>query len=203
MSRALIYMVGPSGVGKDSLLAWLSQQRHHDLPSPLHIARRSITRAEDDGTEIHEPLTEVQFAALEAAGAFAMCWHANGLHYGIRHTELVPLTKGHWVLVNGSRAFVPTLRQDWPGASVLHIEAPQDVVRNRLVVRGREEGAELEARIRRSQEMSADRSPSDMVLVNDGSLEASGFELLALLEHQMKADAKLNASTSGHSRQPP
>jgi ribose 1,5-bisphosphokinase len=198
MSRALIYMVGPSGVGKDSLLAWLLQQRHHDLPVPLHIARRSITRPEDGGTEIHEALTQTQFQALEAARGFAMCWHANGLHYGIRHAELAPLNKGHWVLINGSRAFVPRLRQDWPGAAVLHIEAPQEVVRNRLLVRGREVGAELEARIQRSQEISADRSPGDMVLVNAGSLEASGFELLDLLEHQMKAGDQTNTPTLGH-----
>jgi ribose 1,5-bisphosphokinase len=193
MSHALIYMVGPSGVGKDSLLAWLLRRPYCDLPAPLHIARRSITRPEDGGTETHEPLTEKQFENLQTAGAFAMCWHANGLHYGIRHTELAPIAKGTWVLVNGSRAFVPTLRQQWPGASVLHIQAPQDVVRNRLLARGREKGEDLEARIRRSQEFGATRSPGDMELLNAGSLELSGYELLALLEIQMKA-----ASDGGH-----
>ena len=190
MSHALIYMVGPSGVGKDSLLAWLLQRPHCDLPVALHIARRSITRPEDGDTETHEPLTEKQFANLESAGAFVMCWHANGLHYGIRHTELALMAKGYWVLVNGSRAYVPTLRQDWPGASVLHIQAPQDVVRNRLLARGREQGEDLEARIRRSQEFGATRSPGDLELVNAGSLEVSGYELLALLERQMKAATK-------------
>ena len=197
MSHALTYVVGPSGVGKDSLLAWLLQRPHCDLPVPLHIARRSITRPEDGGTENHEPLTEKQFVDLETAGAFAMCWHANGLHYGIRHTELAPMTKGYWVLVNGSRAYVPTLRRDWPGASVLHIQAPQDVVRNRLLARGREKGADLEARIRRSQELSATRSPGDMELVNAGSLELSGYELLALMEHQMKAATQAGARVTG------
>jgi ribose 1,5-bisphosphokinase len=119
-----------------------------------------------------------------------MCWRANGLHYGIRHTELAPMAKGYWVLVNGSRAYVPTLRRDWPGASVLHIQAPQDVVRNRLLARGREKGEDLEARIRRSQEFGATRSPGDLELVNAGSLEVSGYELLALLERQMKAATK-------------
>jgi len=193
MSHALIYMVGPSGVGKDSLLAWLLRRPYYDLPAPLHIARRSITRLEDGGTETHEPLTDKQFENLQTAGAFAMCWHANGLHYGIRHTELAPMTKGYWVLVNGSRAYVPTLRRNWPGASVLHIQAPQDVVRNRLLARGREKGEDLEARIRRSQEFGATRSPGDMELVNAGSLELSGYELLALLAIQMKA-----ASDRGH-----
>ena len=110
-----------------------------------------------------------------------MRWEANGLRYGIRHTELAPLEHGHWVLVNGSRAYVAQLRQGWPGASVLHIQAPADVVRQRLLARGRETGAELEARILRSQDMNAARLPGDMELVNAGSLDGSGRELLTLL----------------------
>ena len=181
MSQGLIYMVGPSGVGKDSLLAWLAQHPHTDLPVPLHIARRSITRPEDGGTEAHEPLSEQAFSDLEATGGFAMHWAANGLRYGIRHAELAALEHGHWVLVNGSRAYVVHLRRDWPGASVLQIQAPAYVVRQRLMARGRETGADLEARIQRSQELNVARLPGDMELVNAGSLEASGRELLALL----------------------
>lgn len=181
MSKDLIYMVGPSGVGKDSLLAWLAQHPHTDLPVPLHIARRSITRPEDDGTEAHEPLSEQAFSDLEAVGGFAMHWAANGLRYGIRHAELATLEHGQWVLVNGSRAHVPHVRRQWPGASVLHIQAPADVVRQRLLARGREAGADLEARIQRSQDINVTRLPGDMELVNAGSLEASGREMLALL----------------------
>ena len=77
MSHGLIYMVGPSGVGKDSLLAWLSQRPHSDFTVPLHIARRSITRPEDGGTEVHEALTEQAFSDLEAANGFAMRWEAK------------------------------------------------------------------------------------------------------------------------------
>ena len=181
MSHGLIYMVGPSGVGKDSLLAWLAQRPHMDLPTHLHIARRSITRPEEGGTEVHEALTEQAFSDLEAANGFAMRWEANGLRYGIRHAELAPLEHGHWVLVNGSRAYVSEVRRTWPGASVLHIKAPADVVRERLLARGRETGAELEARIRRSQGLSAERLTGDMELVNGSGLDTSGRELLALL----------------------
>ena len=187
MSHGLLYVVGPSGVGKDSLLAWLAQHAHSDLPSPLHIARRSITRPEDGGTELHEAVSEQAFSDLEASGSFAMHWAANGLHYGIRHAELKALEHGHWVLVNGSRAYVPQLRLRWPCASVLHIQAPADVVRQRLLARGRETGAELEARILRSQDLSVERLSGDMELINSDSLDAVGQTLLAMLAARSRA----------------
>ena len=187
MNAGLIYMVGPSGVGKDSLLAWLSHRPQQNFATPLHIARRSITRPKDGGTENHEALTEQAFSTLEAAGGFAMCWDANGLRYGIRRSELAALDQGHWVVVNGSRAYVPTLRRDWPGASVLHIQAPADVVRARLQARGREAGAALEARIQRSQALSAARVAGDMELLNEGSLDESGQKLLTLLVARARA----------------
>jgi len=64
---------------------------------------------------------------------------------------------------------------------VLHIQAPANVVRERLLARGRETGADLEARILRSQDLTVERSPGDMELMNADSLDASGQQLLALL----------------------
>lgn len=189
MSSRLVYVVGPSGVGKDSLLAWLSAQLdQHTLP-PVHIARRSITRAADLGTEGHEALATEAFAALASDGAFAMHWQANGLQYGIRQTELAGLEAGGWVLVNGSRAYVPTLRQNWPGVCVLHIDAPAAVVRERLLRRGREAAQDIEARVTRSQQLSAPSMPGDLQISNAGSLEDCGHQLLALLRHRMQTHA--------------
>lgn len=190
MSHGLIYMVGPSGVGKDSLLAWLKQRRAQDFVVPLHIARRCITRVADGGTEQHEALTEQAFTELKAAGDFAMDWEGNGLRYGIRRSELAALEDGHWVVVNGSRAYVPEVRRAWPGASVLHVQAPAAVIRERLQARGREMGDALEARIQRSQVLGGARLAGDMELLNAGSLDASGRELLALLAARARVTAR-------------
>jgi ribose 1,5-bisphosphokinase len=186
MSRRLLYAVGPSGVGKDSLLTWLSGRLEGDMPTPVHIARRTITRPEDAGNEAHEPLSPEAFSALQAEGAFAMDWAANGLQYGIRRAELAGLADGAFVIVNGSRAYVPALRRQWPGVCVVHIEAPASVVRERLRTRGRETADAIEARVARSQQLSADTMPGDLHISNAGSLEDSGHALLALLQEHMR-----------------
>ncbi len=96
MNRRLIYVMGPSGAGKDSVLDWLRANLPPEMQ--VHWAQRTITRPASAGGEAHEA-TDVQgFEQLHHQGAFALAWQANGLHYGIRHTELARLQQGHWVL---------------------------------------------------------------------------------------------------------
>ena len=52
MNAALIYVVGPSGVGKDSLLAWLRSNLPDHLPA--HWAQRTIDRPRVPQGEAHE-----------------------------------------------------------------------------------------------------------------------------------------------------
>jgi ribose 1,5-bisphosphokinase len=147
MNERLIYVMGPSGAGKDSVLAGL--QAAWSAAAPLHWARRTITRSAQPGGEAHEPADPQAFAALHEAGAFAMHWQANGLCYGIRHTELAPLRQGAWVLVNGSRAWLPELQRRWPGATLVFIGASPQVLAQRLAARGREDPAAIAQRLAR------------------------------------------------------
>ena len=74
----LIAVVGPSGVGKDTVIAGLCAAR-----PGLHRVRRAITREADAGGEDFEALSLAAFEAAEAAGAYALSWRAHGLAYGI------------------------------------------------------------------------------------------------------------------------
>lgn len=178
MNRRLVYVMGPSGAGKDSVLGWLRQ--HLPAGLPVHWARRTITRPAQAGGEAHESVDGVQFEALQATGAFALAWRANGLCYGIRHEQLHGLQSGSWVLVNGSRGHFPEALARYPGATGLHITAPADVLERRLLARGRESAAQVQARVARA---AAFELPAGVIeLCNDGSLEEAGRGLLQRLQ---------------------
>lgn len=177
MSRFLVYIVGPSGAGKDSVLGWV--RRHLPATQSVHWAKRTITRSASPGDEAHEAVDEAQFLVLLDQGAFALNWQANGLYYGIRHAETAPLERGHWVLVNGSRGSLETSRSRFPGLTVIHISASPDILRQRLLARGREELKMVEARILRTQSMP---SLQAFEILNDGALDDAANQLLSHLQ---------------------
>lgn len=73
----LIYLMGPSGAGKDSLLAALRA----DADSAPLVAHRYITRPADAGCENHIALSEPEFLRRRAKGLFALDWQAHQQHY--------------------------------------------------------------------------------------------------------------------------
>ncbi len=73
----LIYLMGPSGAGKDSLLAALRADADR---APL-VAHRYITRPADAGCENHIALSEPEFLRRRAKGLFALDWQAHQQHY--------------------------------------------------------------------------------------------------------------------------
>lgn len=171
----LLYVMGPSGAGKDSLLAWLREQLAPGLP--LRFARRTISRPAAAAGEDHEAATPAAHAALQAAGAFALHWQANGLAYGVRHGELAPLARGAWLLVNGSRAYLPEALARYPALVAVHVTASPAVLRQRLLARGREGASEVEQRVRRALQFEAPPGAAGIEVRNDGALGDAGRAL--------------------------
>lgn len=166
MSRRLVYVIGPSGAGKDSVLQGLRGQ--WPAQSAVHWAQRTITRPADAGGEQHEPADAAGFERLRQAGAFAMHWRANGLDYGVRHAELLPLADGRWVMVNGSRGWLSELLARWPEATVVHIGASPEVLARRLAARGRETAQAVAERLAR--QVPVQLPPGAIDIRNDGAL---------------------------------
>lgn len=185
MTQRLIYVVGPSGAGKDSVLHGLRVD-WTGLP-PAHWARRTITRAAQAGGEAHESVSDAGFQDLQQAQAFAMAWQANGLSYGVRRTELAPLDSGQCVFVNGSRAYLPQVLRQWPQATVVHLTAPSDVLLQRLRARQRESVQAISDRLARGVDLAL---PDDTIrIVNDGPIGDAVDMLRVALQLRFGAEA--------------
>lgn len=140
----LLYVMGASGVGKDSLLRELCRRR----PDAL-VAHRYITRASGDGENCIE-LTPAAFAWRRERGLFCLDWQAHGLCYGAGIEIETWLAAGHNVILNGSRRALTAARARFGDALVpLLVVAERDVLRRRLIARGRETADEIEARLAR------------------------------------------------------
>ncbi|MGH8441263.1 MAG: phosphonate metabolism protein/1,5-bisphosphokinase (PRPP-forming) PhnN, partial [Pseudomonas sp.] len=122
----LVYLMGPSGSGKDSLIdAARATLATHNVA----VARRVITRSAEAKGEDAVGVSPERFAQMRAEGDFALCWRANGLDYGI------PVQIDHWlqqgrsVLVNGSRAHLAEARQRYPDLLAVLLTVEPQVLR--------------------------------------------------------------------------
>ena len=174
MRGTLHLVVGPSGVGKDTLIAAACAARP-DILYPV----RAITRPAGPG-EAHEPVSEAEFAACEAAGRFLLAWRAHGLAYGVPASAGTALAQGRDVVVNVSRAVVADARARLAPVRVLALTASPEALARRLAGRGRETEAEIAARLRRTPPPLPE-GPDVHIIDNGGPLPAATAAFLAAL----------------------
>ncbi len=177
----LIYLAGPSGSGKDSLL---EAARSVLAEQGIEIARRIITRSAESVGEDALGVSPVQFEQLRKQGAFAMNWQANGLCYGIALQIDTWLQQGKSVLVNGSRGYLHQARARYPDLLVICLEVAPQVLRQRLLARGREPVEEIEQRLARNAHLSNAQAAGMKHLDNSGELGDTLRRLLTLLQEE-------------------
>lgn len=172
----LIAVVGPSGVGKDSLISGLAAAR-----PALRVVRRTITRAADPRSEAHVPATEAEFLALRAAGAFCLSWQAHGLWYGIPHEIRGAVAAGQDAVANLSRAALPEAAQVFGRLVVLQVTAGAATLARRLAARGREDAADIRARLARA-DLPLPEGLTAARITNDGPIGAAVAQALEALD---------------------
>jgi ribose 1,5-bisphosphokinase len=174
----LVYVIGPSGAGKDSIIGYARQR----LGADRHVfARRYITRPADSGGEDHIAIAPADFERDCAAGRFALSWRGNGLGYGVSAEIDLWMESGRHVVLNGSRGYLPNAAARYPSLLPVLITIDPAVLRQRLAARGRETSAEIEARIQRATELDAIDHPGLAVIANNGPLAEGGEAFVALL----------------------
>lgn len=165
-------VIGPSGAGKDTLIA-AALARRPDLAA----VRRVVTRAPDAGGEDIEAVTPENFARMRTQGLFLLDWDAHGLSYGLPRAAFAGGPK----LVNLSRRVLPQATEALPGLRVIHVFARPEVLAARLTARGRETPAQIATRISRD----TGELPAELDIIhidNSTTLEAATTAFLAALE---------------------
>lgn len=179
----LIWLMGPSGAGKDTLLAALRSREHPQLL----VAHRYITRPPSLGSENHIALSEKEFFTRAEQHLFTLSWHANEVYYGIGAEIDLWLQAGFDVLVNGSRGHLPQAQAQY-GETLMpvYVQVSPEILRQRLEARGREDAAGIAARLERAVRYAPGNC---LTLNNDGSLLQSVEGLITLIRAQQGKSA--------------
>lgn len=173
MTGLLVAVVGPSGVGKDTLITALARAR-----PDICVVQRIITRPADAGGEAHHALNEHEFEAQRAAGSFACHWQAHGLHYAIPAQIRDDLAQGRIVVFNGSRKALPDIQRAFPGVLVLMVTAAPETLARRLHARARETPQDIAARLLRA---NLDAPDGAVVICNDSTVADAVAQMLAAI----------------------
>jgi ribose 1,5-bisphosphokinase len=163
----LFYVIGSSGVGKDSILNEVKKKLFID--DQFIFAKRFITRPNKDGNETHIELSIPDFNHRIDQKLFALYWEAHTNFYGIGIEIEYWLANGYHVIVNGSRAYKDIAALNYPNLKSILIDADKEVIYERLVERKRESQQLIDQRMQRNEKF--DRMQFDHIIKNDSTIK--------------------------------
>lgn len=174
----LFYVVGSSGVGKDTLMDYAKQRL--DI-AEVKFVQRYITRPASAGGEAHIELTKETFKDKLKDAFFCMWWESHGNYYGVCREIEDWMAEGSNVVMNGSRGYLPIAIEKYPDMITVLIEASESILRKRLHQRGRESAEDIEKRIQRARKFHSFTAPNLIRLNNDVPLEESGAAFINII----------------------
>lgn len=182
----IILVAGPSGSGKDTLLR--NARIHFSGNGAISFARRYITRPPDDNEDNYY-LDTIGFKHLEKSGFFLSCWQAHRNYYGIAE-HMAHDTNSYTTLVcSVSRGAVIDFDRRYPNTLTVNVTVEEDILKERLLARGRENEADIEKRLARATKKITARNL--ILFDNSGPLQESCAKFIDLLEQ-----ASLNETTN-------
>ena len=178
MSGRLIYLMGASGSGKDSLLRAIKPEL---LEKKIWIAHRYITRSASDLSENHIELSKQEFATRKNNHAFLFHWQANQFDYAIGIEVTQWLKNGINVIINGSREhLVQTKNQSTIPVEPILITASREVRLQRLKQRNREDDKHIDDRLKRGDQYDH-FIHADNIIENNTDLESAAKQLINII----------------------
>ena len=187
--RLLVVLSGPSGVGKDSVIARL-RARSDRFRVPVTMTTRPPRAGEQNGRD-YIFVSEDEFERRIDAGELVEHARVYGRLYGVPSSELRRALAGADAILRVDVQGAATLRSRLPGALFVYVapDAP-----GRLAERMRARGAgedEIARRLREAEAEDDRREHFDHVLRNvEGDLDATVDELLSLIERARRSPAR-------------
>jgi ribose 1,5-bisphosphokinase len=172
-----ILVVGPSGAGKDTLIA-LAKTACADDPN-IVFPRRVITR-QASASEENEEVSLDAFRDALARGEYAMHWEAHGHCYALPRGIDDELRAGRTLIANVSRTVIGPARREYADVVVISITAPPQVLAERLAARARSSDGKIEHRLGRTVDETSSRP--DATIVNIGSAEYHARQLVRIIK---------------------
>ena len=183
MRGSLIYVMGPSGAGKDALIE-IAKVTFAGLDG-IEFIKRRITRGPNSGGEDFAPISQAAFDYLEANNRFFFSWRSHGLSYGCDRQVERFLAKGLVVVVNGSRAYLPKAAALSPGLKPVLITARPEILAARLKARGRESAFEQSERLNQPG-YDFEGWPNIQIIDNSGELGAAAERFCSYLNEELE-----------------
>jgi guanylate kinase len=179
----LLVLSGPSGVGKDSVLARLAEKGlvFRRVPTVTTRPRRANER---DGVD-YRFLSDEEFDHLLASGGLLEHAQVYGLRYGVPKAPVQEaLAAGEDVVVRVDVQGAATLKHLLPEAVLVFLApASLEELEHRLRRRRTEDEAVLRRRLATARREMEDQAMFDYVIVNtDGRLEEAVDRLAAIIE---------------------
>ena len=194
-------ITGPSGVGKGTLIRGLLE-RVPELQLSVSATTRASRPGERDGAHYHF-MTAEEFAGHVAAGDFVEHATYSGSRYGTLRAELerrlrdsVPVVLE--IELQGARQ----VREAIPDAVAVFIAPPsREALRARLVGRGTDAAAQVDARMQTAEGELEAQSEFSHVVIND-RLEQATEELAQIVTAELAgragSTANLESPNQGH-----
>lgn len=181
----LIVVSGPSGVGKDAMLA-----RVLELRPEVFFAITATTRAMRPGEEHgvhHLFLTREEFLELLERGELLEHAEVYGNLYGVPKAPVrEALAEGRDAIVRTDVQGAASIRSLAPGALLIFVAPPSlEELERRLRSRDTESAEETTLRVETSRQEMRDAAWFDSVIVNEtGGLEKAAREFIAVVERE-------------------
>ena len=185
----LTVLSGPSGVGKDAVLAAV-RRRHPEVWVSTSVTTRKPRPTETDGVEYHFVDRDQAAAMVESGELLEHAEYAGNVYGTPRGPVLQRLAEGRPAFLVIELQGMRQVRKLMPDAQFVFLAPPSfEELERRLVGRGTEPDEVIRERLDQARIELASEAEFDVALVND-SVERAADELVSLIAHPVPRSRK-------------